>query len=498
MLKALVTIGAFQLFTMLVLLIRTKTLALLLGPELVGAMAVIDKLLAVIVQSVSLSLPFAALRFLPGRWAAAPGEYRALFERMRNLLVGLTVTATAVALGVTAIWPAVWGSELLPYRGALTAAILSMPVLGLVPFLQNAIAGRFEQNRSMIVGLLNATIAAVASAAVWWRGLVGYYLVYAALGLVLMTVVMHLATHEARGIPLPRTPQPRLAIGLPRQIWRFSAALLTLTFISPYAALFVQYHLLQDHGARAAGWMQAAFGIAVSVRTVLGTAHAVFLTPNVNRGGSIEERMTWANNFQSIFCLLAGIAVPPLLLFPDIAVRLLYSASFLPAAAVLAVFVGGEITTLIAGTYQSLTVAQDRMGVHVLITLGAQLLILGVASRAHSAAGVAGRRAGRTRRIGLSARHDGDVSSPTYGLRIPGRVAIRCAWLILALMGSGTIGVFLHATFWPAVLTKAAAYLVVVVGFALLLSEEERTRLGTSWRSAAPLPRRNLLTRSHV
>ncbi len=477
MLKALVTIGAFQLFTMLVLLIRTKTLALLLGPELVGAMAVIDKLLAVIVQSVSLSLPFAALRFLPGRWAAAPGEYRALFERMRNLLVGLTVTATAVALGVTAIWPAVWGSELLPYRGALTAAILTMPVLGLVPFLQNAIAGRFEQNRSMIVGLLNATIAAVASAAVWWRGLVGYYLVYAALGLVLMTVVMHLATHEARGIPLPRTPQPRLAIGLPRQIWRFSAALLTLTFISPYAALFVQYHLLQDHGARAAGWMQAAFGIAVSVRTVLGTAHAVFLTPNVNRGGSIEERMTWANNFQSIFCLLAGIAVPPLLLFPDIAVRLLYSASFLPAAAVLAVFVGGEITTLIAGTYQSLTVAQDRMGVHVLITLGAQLLILGVAAALIQPLGLLGAGlaglAGSVFLLGTTVM----FLRRTYGLRIPGRVAIRCAWLILALMGSGTIGVFLHATFWPAVLTKAAAYLVVVVGFALLLSEEERTRL---------------------
>ena len=222
--------------------------------------------------------------------------------------------------------------------------------------------------------------------------------------------------------------------------------------------------------------MQAAFGIAVSVRTVLGTAHAVF-TPNVNRGGSIEERMTWANNFQSIFCLLAGIAVPPLLLFPDIAVRLLYSASFLPAAAVLAVFVGGEITTLIAGTYQSLTVAQDRMGVHVLITLGAQLLILGVAAALIQPLGLLGAGlaglAGSVFLLGTTVM----FLRRTYGLRIPGRVAIRCAWLILALMGSGTIGVFLHATFWPAVLTKAAAYLVVVVGFALLLSEEERTRL---------------------
>ena len=48
MLRALLTIGALQVITMLVLLVRTKTLALTLGPELVGVMAVIEKLLAVI------------------------------------------------------------------------------------------------------------------------------------------------------------------------------------------------------------------------------------------------------------------------------------------------------------------------------------------------------------------------------------------------------------------------------------------------------------------
>ena len=72
MLRALLTIGAVQVMTMLVLLVRTKTIAVVLGPEFVGVMAVIDKLLAVIAQTVSLSLPFAAIRFLPARWAAGP------------------------------------------------------------------------------------------------------------------------------------------------------------------------------------------------------------------------------------------------------------------------------------------------------------------------------------------------------------------------------------------------------------------------------------------
>ena len=63
MLRVLLTIGAVQVATMLVLLARTKILAVMLGPESVGVMAVIDKLLAVIVGTVSLSLPFAAVRF---------------------------------------------------------------------------------------------------------------------------------------------------------------------------------------------------------------------------------------------------------------------------------------------------------------------------------------------------------------------------------------------------------------------------------------------------
>ena len=46
MLRALLTIGAVQVITMLVLLVRTKTLAVFLGPEAVGVIAVIDKLLA--------------------------------------------------------------------------------------------------------------------------------------------------------------------------------------------------------------------------------------------------------------------------------------------------------------------------------------------------------------------------------------------------------------------------------------------------------------------
>ena len=100
MLKPLLTISGLQVATMIVLLLRTKVLAVLLGPDAVGLMAVIDKLVAVIVQTASLSLPFAALRFLPGLSSTDPPAFYRLLWRMTfaiALLAGLAQPPTLPA-----------------------------------------------------------------------------------------------------------------------------------------------------------------------------------------------------------------------------------------------------------------------------------------------------------------------------------------------------------------------------------------------------------------
>lgn len=485
MLRALLTIGALQVLTMLVMLVRTKSLAVVLGPEYVGAMAVIDKLLAVIVQTVSLSLPFAALRFLPARWQSGPSEYRALFLRMRNLLLVLIIVAATGTLAITWAKPGFWGAELLPYHGALLMAILCLPALALVPFLQSSVAGRLEQNRSMYIVLLNAIALSVATIGIFWRGLVGYYAMYALLGTVLIAGFHRMAL---RGTAKKRTGSDvaeQTTLGLPQTIWRFSGALVILTFLAPYAALFVHYRLLSDHGAEAAGWMQAAIGISLSVRAVMGTAHSVFLTPNVNRGGAPQERMDWADRFQLLFCLLAGLAVPPLLMFPGLAVRILYSAAFAPGAAFVMIFVLSEVLTLLSGTYQSLVVALDRMAFHVGSSLVAQLLVVVIAWRLVTPLGIFG--------AGLAV-----LAAPlflfiattlflrmAYGLRMRAHVVARTIWLLVALGAAGLAGVRMNLPLWPSLLLKSSLYLVIVGGFVALLTADERARARTmvaGWR----------------
>lgn len=389
MIRALVTIGSLQFLSMLLLLVRTKILAVMLGPEAVGAISVIDKLTAVIVQTLSLSLPFAALRFLPAALRESPAAMDGLYRRMRNLLLATIIPATVVCVGLSLLAPRTWGLELATHQRALSLAFAGLPVIALVPFLTNTFAGSMAHLRAMQFAIAHASVLVVAAiAAGIGFGLVGFYGVYAVLG----TAVMVFASRWlAQTLRRPRAPLPlREAFRLPTAVWRFAAALIALTFAAPYAALFVQYTALRRFGAAGAGVLQSAIGISLSTRALLGTAHAVFLTPHVNREGDAAARMAWANEFQRATALLFIIVLPPLLLFPDLALRAMYSGRFVGASAFVALFVGAEVMALLSGTYQSLIIAGDRMLFHVLQNLAAQALLIAVAAVALPRLGLAG------------------------------------------------------------------------------------------------------------
>jgi PST family polysaccharide transporter len=477
MLKIFLTIGLLQVFTMLVQLLKTKSLALLLGPELVGVMAVIDRLLAVIVQTVSLSLPFAALRFLPALWAEGPLVFRGRFLRMRNVLVVMTGLALAVIVVVTLVRPATWGIHLLPYREILLTAMLGLPVLTMVPFLQSAMAGRLEHNRAMLVALGHAAVLAAAAAGVLWRGLAGFYLLYAGLGLALVIAASRAVLHMPPGSPAPGLRGPRFPLALPRPVWRFSGTLLSLSFIAPYAALFVYYRVLRDHGAETAGWMAAAIGIGLAVRGVLGSAHPVFLTPNINRAGTAADRMAWANSFQETFCFLAGAVLPPLLLFPAPAVRILYSHAFVPGATFVGLFVLVEILTLLAGTYGGLVVALDELRFHVIQNVVAQGLIVVAALGLVTPLGILG--AGLAVLVAPLFLF---LSTTTFlrrrhGVGVPARTALLMGLLAVSVAAAGLAGASWPEFTLPVLGLKAGIYVAVLVLFAVLLTAEERSRL---------------------
>ncbi len=474
MFRALLTIGLVQFLTMLFLLVRTKTLALILGPENVGVMAVIDRLLAVLTQTAALSLPFAVIRFLPPLWANDREAFSVMLRRMMNLLLILMLVATLVGLGITLGAPHLWGRRMVSYRGVLVIAFLTVPILGFAAFLQNAIAARFEHNRAMLFSLAHAmTLAAAALIGASWKGLPGFYAAYAVGGLGLLW----LGARRARKGLEPAAGRMKLGLALPKLVWKFCLAMLSLAFLAPYAAWFVHYRVFSSFDAATAGWMQAAIGISLAVRAVLGSAHAVFLTPNVNREGTPGERMRWANEYQRTLFFIAGLTVPLVLLFPDLAVKLLYSKAFLPGRAFVALFILVELLALLAATYQSLVVAFDHYGFHVFQNVVAQVLMVLVAALLIDRYGILGAGiAGLSAQLALLTATMLFLSR-TYGLRLPVRMVALAVLVATIVVVAGVVGVLFEAWSWSVVSGKTALYAIIVAALLVFLTPVERDKL---------------------
>lgn len=483
MLGALLSIGGLQLLMMTVLLARTKILALLLGPDQYGVMAVIDKLLAVTAQIASLSLPFAALRFLPGLWVGDRAAFARQLRSMGLFVLALSTAAAGCAILATTAFGVRWGQELAAYRSVITVGFLTVPILALVPFLQGAVAGRLAHRESQTFQLAHALVfAASGVGGALLAGLSGIYAAYALLG-------AGLVGWRARALWLEAGPAQALAgardLRLPRAVWRFSLVMFGVAFLTPYAALYTHYLVLQQTGASAAGWMQAALGIALAVRGVLGTGHSVFLTPNVNRGGSPAERMQWAVAFQRTFCLLAVVIVPPLLLAVDLAVHLLYSPAFGPAAGFVFLFVLVEIVGMLAATYQAIIVALDRLAFHVLQNTIAQLLIIALAACLVPDVGITGVAAATlTAQTFLYAATSWYLHN-RFGLKPDTRTLALTAYLIAAVVATGLAG-----RMGPTLVASTATLRLVLYGAVLALvplltTADERRRARTILREAA-------------
>jgi len=474
-LSAFVTIGVLQIVVMLLQLVRTKVLAVLLGAEAIGIMGVIDKLLAVIAQTVSLSFPFAAARFLPAFWTTDRAAFRSVFRGMRFVLTVTVGCTTVGAMALALVAPATWGHELIPFQSTLLLALCTLPAVAAVPFLQNVFAGRLDQNGAMVMAVANGAVLTLAAlVGAWWHGLSGFYGIYAVLGFVVTIAAIRFAE---RGTPSSDDRFSQSWKSIPPAVWRFGAIIFLLAFLAPYAALFAHYRVLSEHGPLVAGWMQAAIGVSLIVRVALGAAHGAFLVPNVSRGGQPEERIAWAHHFQWALCVICGLSVPMLVLFPDLVIRLLYSPELAPGAKYAAVFVAAEFIGLVAATNQMVIVALDHVVYYVVQNLAAQLLLVLVAAVTIAPLGVFGAGvAGICAQLLLYGTTTVFLKR-RYGAHTPTRTIATSLFVLTAIVVAGVVGVRWSELTTSVIGSKVALYVATVAGLWLLLSSSQRAEL---------------------
>jgi O-antigen/teichoic acid export membrane protein len=231
--------------------------------------------------------------------------------------------------------------------------------------------------------------------------------------------------------------------------------------------------VIASRGQVAGGYMQSAMGLALAVRGVLGAAGQVFLTPLVNRPGNFQARVERANNFQKTLFLLVGIVVPPLVLLSQLAIVVLYSPRFLPAAPYVVLFVTVEILALAVGNYQAVLLAMDHVAVSVVQNIAAQAAMFVMATWAIPRWGVVGAGlSSLTAQLVLMAG-TGAFLAWRHGFRPSRRILALSAYIFVSLGCSAWLASVFPGLAWRGLAVKLAAYSVLTGGLAIFPNSDD-------------------------
>src|SRR5260370_7888272 len=93
-------IGALQLLGGLIYFLRTKVVALALGPAGVGVVSVIDQFVQLMLQLSAFAIPFAAIKVLSKAHSESAEAFRATYAGLLRLLLILGTIGAALGLAL--------------------------------------------------------------------------------------------------------------------------------------------------------------------------------------------------------------------------------------------------------------------------------------------------------------------------------------------------------------------------------------------------------------
>src|SRR6266851_1242004 len=105
MFRIIAGIGALQVAVTLINMLRSKAVALLLGPEGVGVIGLLDHLIQLELYVSTLSLPFAAVRFLSRAHSEGHEAFSQSFGSFLRALLILTGIGAVIGAGVAVFRP---------------------------------------------------------------------------------------------------------------------------------------------------------------------------------------------------------------------------------------------------------------------------------------------------------------------------------------------------------------------------------------------------------
>ncbi len=372
-------LGVFQAAILLAGLVRWKVIALLLGPQGVGIASVIDQIAQIALRLGSLSLPIVALKFLALARSRQPADFWGLYRVLLRLMLTATAGVAALAMVLVMVKPGLVGKELAVYALPLVLGLASVPWLGGTALLKSVLATLDRYRTAALVTFLGS-VTQVAAVYIGIRlgGLTGLYVGMLIAGLGLFAVLRHLVIRGGRtGAGGGRT-LAAFARTNP-EIVRFAASLYAVALSTALMYGAVRYTVLVRLGAAAAGYLAAAYAIALAVRLVLNEAAVQYLIPSVSRPIPKETRSEEVATYvRALAVLLLAICVP-VMLFPYEVLVILYSPRFVEAVSFLALFLLAEAVLVIADVHRVLLIGFDDRKGYVSSIVPGQLVVIACA-----------------------------------------------------------------------------------------------------------------------
>lgn len=450
MIRLLYSIGSIQVAILLVNLGRAKVLSVVLGPAGFGIVATIDQVVISVVQLAGIGLPLTSLKFLSHSHSEGIEAFRSSYVSFLRAMASLSLLALGFALLLLLVRPGAFGSDLAPYRGYLAIAMLTVPALMLNIFFAHALASARRPVSSALVNLVFIGLAATgACVGVALGGIHGLYSLTVAGG-AFASVGTLLYLRASAGLRL-RHPSAGLLRELKKypQVVSFSLFLYAATSAYSLAMLFTRYFVLSAMGEAAAGLLQASIAIALSLGAVFGPMSILYLTPLVNRKAPADVKLGHAHEFQARITLLLLLVSLPVVLFPKLALTVLFSTEFIGAAPLMFLFVLWQCIHQLANVYQQVLIGLDDVQFYAVAVGAGYALVAVLSPLAIPPLGLAGAAAALILGVLTSATATAIRLQVKFDAAIPARIWLCFALLLGSIVLAGAI--FARIPEWSAI-----------------------------------------------
>ena len=380
MLKIFATIGSIQVIAILATILRAKIIAVMLGPEGVGIISVIDQIIQLTSYICALSLPFAAVKFLSRSHSISHENFIKTYSAFLKALLILSLIGISFLIITLMTYPNILGNEISQYQSYILLAVFSLPAMMLGGFLRNALASAEKPNTASALSVFTAIAFMLAAYfGITADGIQGFYWANIVAGFVISlgTIVylnnkLNLPLHFYKASIFKEFKSNPDIISF--------AAVMSITTIAYSGSYFVaRYAVLHNYDEATTGLLHALISIAMSVSMILSPINGLFLTPKLNRHIPQKEKITLTNNYQQILIFILAITTLPFVLFPQTALYILFSSEFTIVGGYLYIFVIAACVSQAAGVYQALLIGFDDIKSFALITTFRHILFAAIA-----------------------------------------------------------------------------------------------------------------------